>query len=453
MKSYKDWTVKELKRECKQRRLAGEDIKPYSKLKKPELYKICVSGQLAKKYRQKPLPKPRKRRGTKPLPKIPTNSETEIIEVLDEQFQRLSSLTKSEVSRMKNDIVRNIAKDLAEFRKLKKDELPVYTFAALLYELTERDLLDRSKWHSFTKYGLEDNIGWLTTGKFDSDDKKMMALYHKAQRIRNKRIIDPSLKKLCKGHHLMNDEFTKRFGKKKLIGSGAFGQVYRAFDNETKKKVALKVFTFNRDFPNLDAQEDFNREFTIMWGLSSTLFNGCNHYIVCMYDMFCVVPVKTDSKWVFKFVIVMEYVDGIPFEQYKFKSKTEGIKIIRQLAEGVHYVHKNGVIHMDLHKSNVIIGKKGAKIIDFGMSCALPKTCSQIASNLAGDTGRPPEFGSDNLDLKTLQKSDIYMMGHMFKDIIDQVQLSQYRDLAEEMIDNNPEIRPASQEILTRLNY
>lgn len=74
--TIKDWTVSELKKECKRRRAAGENIRPYSRLRKQELFDMCAKpGTLAKARKGKPLPAvPRKRKGTKKLPKTPSKS-------------------------------------------------------------------------------------------------------------------------------------------------------------------------------------------------------------------------------------------------------------------------------------------------------------------------------------------------------------------------------------------
>ncbi|KAL0427930.1 UNVERIFIED_CONTAM: Cyclin-dependent kinase G-1 [Sesamum latifolium] len=43
--------------------------------------------------------------------------------------------------------------------------------------------------------------------------------------------------------------------------------------------------------------------------------------------------------------------------------------MMKQLLEGVKFLHENGVMHRDLKPSNILINKKGdLKICDFGMS-------------------------------------------------------------------------------------
>lgn len=91
----KKWTVPQLKDECRRKGISG-----YSKLRKAQLIEKCLKaekkqkekklrykpGTLAYRYRKKPLPKRPKRKGTKPLPKLPlaVPQEVQVVDFVHE---------------------------------------------------------------------------------------------------------------------------------------------------------------------------------------------------------------------------------------------------------------------------------------------------------------------------------------------------------------------------------
>ena len=76
----------------------------------------------------------------------------------------------------------------------------------------------------------------------------------------------------------------------------------------------------------------------------------------------------------------MEYVDGVPFDQYcdaHDASISERIQRFRMVCEAVQYAHRRLVVHRDLKPSNILVTNDGTvKLLDFG-----------IATVLAGEDG------------------------------------------------------------------
>lgn len=66
-------------------------------------------------------------------------------------------------------------------------------------------------------------------------------------------------------------------------------------------------------------------------------------------------------------------------------TERECIKYMRQISEGVEYIHKQGIVHLDLKPENIMcVNKTGTriKLIDFGLARRLGKTNPPVLLSL-----------------------------------------------------------------------
>jgi len=113
------------------------------------------------------------------------------------------------------------------------------------------------------------------------------------------------------------------------------------------------------------------------------------------------------------FYVVMEYIDGpsLAWLIHKQSPLLHGrrLSIIRQIAHGLAYIHRTGLIHRDICPKNVLVDGTGhAKLIDFGVAVSQAEKLKDTGRR----TGRPsymaPELIRDNVfDVRT----DIYALG------------------------------------------
>lgn len=141
----------------------------------------------------------------------------------------------------------------------------------------------------------------------------------------------------------------------KELGKGAFSSVYRAKNKFTDEDVAIKVVN-KKDVKRRDI-ELLEREIRILKKLK-------HHNIVRLYDLF-------DGPE--NMYIVLELVPGGElFDQIVTNgsySESDARSIVRQVLEGVEYMHRNGVVHRDLKPENLLCqDPTHIKIADFGMS-------------------------------------------------------------------------------------
>jgi len=150
----------------------------------------------------------------------------------------------------------------------------------------------------------------------------------------------------------------KHWNKLRLIGAGAYGQVYLCVDQDTGREIAMKVV--ETTFSNPATQ----KEVRALEG-EIQLLKNLNHERVVTYF-----GTAHDSKSI---SIFMEYMAGgsihdkLHSEGALKESKAQ--KYTRQILEGVAYLHQNMIIHRDIKGANILIDSlDNIKLTDFGAS-------------------------------------------------------------------------------------
>jgi serine/threonine protein kinase len=149
----------------------------------------------------------------------------------------------------------------------------------------------------------------------------------------------------------------ERIGKYEIqreIGRGGFGHVYLGFDPTVGRSVAIKVMTAEGD-PSMLSR--FRTEATAAGNLR-------HENIVTVYDF-------GEDRGMF--FMVMEYLNGRDLQHVivsqESRTLIEKVRIMTQVAEGLHCAHQGGVVHRDIKPANIMLLQDGkAKIMDFGIA-------------------------------------------------------------------------------------
>ncbi|HVH08284.1 MAG TPA: serine/threonine-protein kinase [Gemmatimonadales bacterium] len=146
-----------------------------------------------------------------------------------------------------------------------------------------------------------------------------------------------------------------KFELHELIGEGAMGAVWRAYDSVIRRYVALKLLARASHSP--DARERLLREARAAGALQ-------HPNIVTLYDLG-----EADGH-VF---IAMELVAGRDLSNLIALNEPLALErkldIAIEVLQGLGYAHERGVIHRDIKPSNVRIAADGSvKIMDFGIA-------------------------------------------------------------------------------------
>ncbi|XP_023479401.2 myosin light chain kinase, smooth muscle isoform X2 [Equus caballus] len=140
------------------------------------------------------------------------------------------------------------------------------------------------------------------------------------------------------------------------LGSGKFGQVFRLVEKKTGKIWAGKFFKAY----SAKEKETIRQEIGIM---------NCLHHpkLVQCVDAF---EEKANIVMVLEIVSGGELFERIIDEDFELTER-ECIQYMRQISEGVQYIHKQGIVHLDLKPENIMcVNKTGTriKLIDFGLA-------------------------------------------------------------------------------------
>ena len=185
---------------------------------------------------------------------------------------------------------------------------------------------------------------------------------------------------------------------RRLLGSGAMGQVYEAQDLSLNRKIALKVIA-----PELASDAALLERFHIEGEALAQL------------DHPNVVGVYSVGHVEGHHYIAMEYGEGITLEQYsstEIFGIYEVVEIMKQTLSGLETAHNSSVLHRDIKPGNLLIDKNNhIKIIDFGLAKFSNRTNTKL-TQVGMCVGTPnylaPELAS-GADPTTV--SDLYSLG------------------------------------------
>lgn len=137
------------------------------------------------------------------------------------------------------------------------------------------------------------------------------------------------------------------------LGEGSFGVVYRAYDPQLDREVALKVA---KAFDNPSKRDRFRREAKAAAGLR-------HPNIVPLYE-----AGEADGRA----YLASAYIDGTTLHDAlgeKPMDPRRAAELVRKLADAVAYAHSQGVIHRDVKSSNVMLDAAGEPhLLDFGLA-------------------------------------------------------------------------------------
>ncbi len=166
-----------------------------------------------------------------------------------------------------------------------------------------------------------------------------------------------------------------------LIGEGGMGVVYKAYDPELERAVALKLLHASGDPESSTAttrRERLLREAKALARLS-------HPNVLAVFD------VGMFANDVF---LATEFVEGPTLADWLKEKRPRADVLAAMIAagEGLAAAHRAGLVHRDFKPANTIVGKDGrVRVLDFGLARAEPVEAPEVPPPPSLPRDRPPE--------------------------------------------------------------
>ena len=150
---------------------------------------------------------------------------------------------------------------------------------------------------------------------------------------------------------------SERYQLETILGEGAFGRVYLAFDSELQRPVAIKIPTKER-FNSPEDAEQYLAE-------ARTVARLSHPNIVHVYDMG-----RTADGSVY---VVSRLVDGGTLHDFMRREQpdvAESARLLATIAQALHHAHEQKIIHRDVKPANILIERDTNTpfLADFGLA-------------------------------------------------------------------------------------
>ncbi|XP_033849312.1 mitogen-activated protein kinase kinase kinase 3 isoform X2 [Acipenser ruthenus] len=189
----------------------------------------------------------------------------------------------------------------------------------------------------------------------------------------------------------------------KLLGRGAFGEVYLCYDADTGRELAVKQVPFDPE--SHETSKEVNSLECEIQLLKNLHHERIVQYYGCLRD--------PEEK---KLSIFVEFMPGgsIKDQLKAYGALTENVtrRYTRQILQGVFYLHSNMIVHRDIKGANILRDSSGnVKLGDFGASKRIQTICMS-GSGMKSVTGTPYWMSPEVISGEGYgRKADVWSVG------------------------------------------
>lgn len=148
-----------------------------------------------------------------------------------------------------------------------------------------------------------------------------------------------------------------RYDIEETIGAGGFGIVFKAYDTELRRVVALKVLA-----PHLMSSAPARKRFAREAQAAAAIVH---EHVIPIYDVIC----QPDACY-----LVMQYIPGHSLQERIERDGPldipELLRVGAQIAAGLRAAHQQGLVHRDVKPANILLEQSVERVLisDFGLA-------------------------------------------------------------------------------------
>ena len=208
-------------------------------------------------------------------------------------------------------------------------------------------------------------------------------------------MIEEGLSQTVKGYEL-----------RAQLGEGGYGAVYRAYQPQVGREVAIKII-----LPQYANHPEFIRRFESEAQLVARLEHP---YIVPLYDYWR----EPDGAF-----LVMRWLRGGSLYETLQRGPLPADalpRLLDQIGGALSAAHRRSVIHRDLKPANILLDEDGnAYLADFGIAKDLGKKVSPYQTDQTSVVGSPAYISPEQVRAENITpQTDIYSLGVMLYEIL-----------------------------------
>lgn len=196
--------------------------------------------------------------------------------------------------------------------------------------------------------------------------------------------------------------FDGRYEQEKLLGQGAFSEVWKVKDTQTGVALALKIYNPTTGMDE-SGTEMLTHEFALMVNASHKNLLRPLFFATCDKRPYLILPFCEQGN-IGKMIGRM--------------TEEEAWKLLRDCASALHYLHSMNppILHQDIKPANILLSDNGDYMLtDFGVSTQVKQSLSRVSNQekellSAGTISymAPERFSRNNLPIMA---NDIYSLG------------------------------------------
>lgn len=199
------------------------------------------------------------------------------------------------------------------------------------------------------------------------------------------------------------DTIDNRYTLEKHIGSGGFADVYKAKDNMTEAIIAIKIYNSMDE----SGVAIFQKEYLKMSDLNHNRLLTAHYFGVYEASPYLIMPLCKFGN-----------LTRLLVDENNFLTEKKLATILLQVAEGLEYLHKNGIVHQDIKPDNILERKEEEYVLsDFGISQRARSTLQKSirrTEKLGSGSGYTPAYAPptrERLSTRASSSKDIFSLG------------------------------------------